>query len=90
MFEVVGQDGQTDDGKPFFRIPVDGDVAPQGDSRPATVRLRNREYVAVFTPSFRVYGTARRPAPEPKHRLIQLLIKKGVLTEEEWRRANQP
>jgi hypothetical protein len=112
MFEVVGQDGQTDDGKPFFRIPADGDVAPQGDSRPATVRLRNREYVAVFTPSFRVYGTARRPAPEPKpaeavapkpaqppataaprsavDRLIQLLIKKGVLTEEEWRRANQP
>jgi hypothetical protein len=112
MFEVVGEDGQTDDGKPFFRIPSDADVAPRGDSRPATVRLRNREYIAVFTPSFKVYGMARRPPPEPKpaepvapkpaqppataatrnpvDRLIQLLIKKGVLTEEEWRKANQP
>ncbi len=111
MFEVLGQDGQTDDGKPFFRIPADTDVPPQGDSRPATVRLRNREYLAVFTPSFKVYGTAQRPPPEPKpaeaapkpahppttaatrstvDRLIQLLIKKGVLTEEEWRKANQP
>ena len=82
-------------------------------SLPASVRLRNRDYVAVFTPSFRVFGLKRVP-PEPSRRtgetttpgpapgtaapatrdsvdkLIQLLIKKGVLTEEEWRKANQP
>ncbi|HEY6084332.1 MAG TPA: hypothetical protein VIU63_02990, partial [Nitrospira sp.] len=30
-FEVIGQDGETDDGKPFFRIPAGSspDLAPQ-------------------------------------------------------------
>jgi hypothetical protein len=112
-FDVLGQDGETDDGKPYFRIPAgtSPDLAPQTDSLPATVRLRNRDYVAVFTPSFRVLGE-KRPPPEPKRaespatpaqtqapaqpgqnsvdRLIQLLIKKGLLTEEEWRKANRP
>lgn len=111
-FEVLGQDGETDDGKPFFRIPVGPtpDLGPLTDSLPATVRLRNKDYLSVFTPSFRVLGQ-KRPPPEPKQtqaapvqpgsnpiapsrnsvdKLIQLLIKKGVLTEEEWRKANQP
>ena len=110
-FEVLGQDGETDDGKPYFHIPVgtSADLTPQTDSLPASVRIRNRDYVAIFTPSFRVLGQ-KRPAPEPKRtegptppapalalpshnavdKLIQLLIKKGVLTEEEWQKANQP
>lgn len=113
-FEVLGQDGETDDGKAFFRIPVGNgpDLAPQTDSRPANVRIRNKDYLAVFTPSFRVYGLKRQAqeakqgeGPAGSHpsatsptaanrnamdKLIQLLIKKGVLTEEEWRKANQP
>lgn len=115
-FDVLGQDGETNDGKPFFRIPAGNgpDLLPQTDSPPATVRIRNRDYLIVFTPFFRVYGQTRPPA-EPKRaeapapptqaprtpsqtqpgkdtvdKLIQLLIKKGVLTEEEWRKANQP
>ncbi len=111
-FEVLGQDGETDDGKPFFRIPVGPtpDLGPLTDSLPATVRLRNKDYLSVFTPSFKVLGQ-KRPPPEPKQtqaapvqpgsnpiapgrnsvdKLIQLLIKKGVVTEEEWRKANQP
>jgi hypothetical protein len=111
-FEVLGQDGETDDGKPFFRIPVGPtpDLGPLTDSLPVTVRLRNKDYLSVFTPSFKVLGQ-KRPPPEPKQtqappvqpgsnpiapsrnsvdKLIQLLIKKGVVTEEEWRKANQP
>jgi len=111
-FDVLGQDGETDDGKPFFRIPAGPtpDLGPLTDSLPATVRLRNKDYLSVFTPSFRVLGQ-KRPPPEPKQaqtaqvqpeatptapsrnsvdKLIQLLIKKGVVTEEEWRKANQP
>jgi hypothetical protein len=111
-FEVLGQDGETEDGKPFFRIPVGPtpDLGPLTDSLPAIVRLRNKDYLSVFTPSFRVLGQ-KRPPPEPKQtqattiqpgstpiapsrnsvdKLIQLLIKKGVVTEEEWRKANQP
>jgi hypothetical protein len=111
-FEVLGQDGETDEGKPFFRIPVGPtpDLGSLTDSLPVTVRLRNKDYLSVFTPSFKVLGQ-KRPPPEPKHtqiapvhpgatpttpgrtsvdKLIQLLIKKGVVTEEEWRKANQP
>lgn len=111
-FEVLGQDGETADGKPFFRVPAGStpDLGSLTDSLPATVRLRNKDYLSVFTPSFKVLGQ-KRPPPEPKQvqaapgqpgatptapsrnsvdKLIQLLIKKGVLTEEEWRKANQP
>ena len=111
-FEVLGQDGETAEGKPFFRIPAGPtpDLSPLTDSLPANVRLRNKDYLSVFTPSFRVLGQ-KRPPPEPKQtqaapvqpgatptapsrnsvdKLIQLLIKKGVVTEEEWRKANQP
>ena len=112
-FDILGQDGETDDGKPFFRIPLGPtpDLGPLADSLPVTVRLRNKDYVSVFTPSFKVLGQ-KRPPPEPKQtqaaspvqpgitpstssrnsidKLTQLLIKKGVITEEEWHKANQP
>ena len=108
--EVLGQDGETQDGKPYFQIPAGAtkDLTPHTQSLPASVRLRNKDYLIVFTPSFKVLGL-KRPPPEPKQtpaapvqpgatptapsrnsvdKLIQLLIKKGVLTEEEWRKAN--
>jgi hypothetical protein len=111
--EVLGQDGETQDGKPYFQVPNGSavDLTPYSQSLPVNVRLRNKDYMIVFTPSFKVYGLKRQPPSEPKHvevmpqppapvppaanrqtvdKLIQLLIKKGVLTEEEWRRANQP
>lgn len=109
-FDVLGQDGETDERKPFFRIPPGStaDLVPQTNSRAASVRIRNRDYVSVFTPAFKVYGS-KRPPPEPKQptaqaphaapqrqtekqteRLLQLLLKKGVITEEEWRKATQP
>jgi hypothetical protein len=105
-FEIVGQDGETEDGRPFFRVPVGAnpDLAPLTDSSPFSIRIRNKDYVSMFTPSFRVYGKKRVPA-EPKaatiqplpgsasqdrtDRLIQLLLKKGLITEEE-RKAIQP
>jgi hypothetical protein len=94
--EVVGQDGYTPDGKPYFRVPTPGNqLAPFGESDPALVRLRNPYYTIVFTPSFRVFGKPVReprlpavpPSPgrgDPLNRLIELLIKKGVLTRDEW------
>ena len=110
--EVLGQDGETQDGKPYFKVPAGAttDLTPSSQSLPASVRLRNKDYLIVFTPSFKVFGL-KRPSPEPKQaqttpvqpgatptapsrssvdKLIQLLIKKGVVTEEEWRKANQP
>jgi hypothetical protein len=103
--EVLGQDGEQD-GKPYFQIPAGStaDLTPYSTSLPANVRLRNKDYLIVFTPSFKVFGI-KRPLPASKttekpgpsagstnsvDKLIQLLIKKGVVTEEEWRKANQP
>ncbi len=110
-FDILGEDGHTAEGKPYFHLPVGAapDLFPQSDSPPAVVRIRNRDYVAVFTPTFRVFGqkrlskgaksgesstaaanssTATNRAAVDK--LIQLLIKKGILTEEEARKITQP
>ncbi|MDR4463222.1 MAG: hypothetical protein MRJ66_03045 [Nitrospira sp.] len=114
-FDILDQDGHTEDGKPFFQIRAGNvpDLLPQAVSSPASIRIRNRDYVAVFTPVFKVLGQ-KRPPPEAKRTdssttttspaktsppaanqktletLIQLLIKKGVVTEEEWKKATKP
>ena len=103
--EILGQDGETDDGKPYFRIPRGSgpDLSPYTESSPATVQIRNKDYLIVFTPVFRVYGMKRPPvSPKAKERvsplpsaltpadkLIQLLIQKGVLSEQEGRELYQ-
>ncbi|HEV8620355.1 MAG TPA: hypothetical protein VGQ79_04950 [Nitrospiraceae bacterium] len=85
--EVLGQDGQTAEGKPYFRIPLgDPELAPYTDSPPAIVRLRNAAYTIIFTPSFRVRGVRRstlKQSVETTKALIELLQKKGVLTPED-------
>ncbi len=85
--EVVGYDGQTPDGKLFFRIPhgQTKELPPYSDSEPAIIRLRNVDYTIVFTPSFRVFGR-RPPKPDPQksvEELIQTLRQKGVLSEDD-------
>lgn len=103
--EILGQDGDTEDGKPYFRIPRGSgpDLPPYTESSPATVRIRNKDYLILFTPLFRVYGMKRPPvSPKPKERapssppaktpvdkLIQLLIQKDLLSEEEGRELYQ-
>jgi hypothetical protein len=106
--EIIGQDGTTEDGKPFFRVPQGSgpDLTPQSVSLPATVRIRNPDYLIVFTPFFRVMGQKREPPkqkittaattpvptpPKPTtDKLIQLLIKKGLITAEEGRAVSKP
>lgn len=63
--EVVGQDGRTATGRPYFRIPASSgiDLLPGSESRPVIVRLRNPSSAVVFIPSFRVLGLHR---PQPK------------------------
>ncbi|MGC3974305.1 MAG: hypothetical protein QM771_08005 [Nitrospira sp.] len=106
--EIIGQDGTTEDGKPYFRIPQGSgpDLTPNSESLPVSVRIRNRDYVAVFTPSFRVMGQRREPPKQKSQaaaaaaaaaphkattdKLIQLLLKKGLITAEEARTLLQP
>jgi hypothetical protein len=99
--EVVDADGQTQDGKPFYKVPAAGkaQLAPYTESEPVVVRLRNPYYTILFTPYFRVLGQqiqdpspllpAAGPPPvrtesDSVKRLVEILIKKGLLTEEEW------
>jgi hypothetical protein len=92
--EVLGQDGQTAEGKPYFRIPLgDTELAPYSDSPPAVVRLRNAAYTIIFTPSFRVRGVRRstlKQSVETTKALIELLEKKGVLTPEDLPQVPTP
>ncbi len=106
--EILGQDGTTEDGKPFFRVPAGSspDLLPNSESPPVSVRIRNKDYVVVFTPSFHVMGVKRDPPKQKSpaaaassavapykattEKLIQLLIKKGLITPEEGRALTQP
>ncbi len=87
--EVLEKDGQTPDGKPYFILPPSQGtkLPPHSISEPILVRFRAPEYTLTYPPQFRVLGE-RRPAPSASlEALIQLLIQKGVLTDEEWRAA---
>ena len=67
--EILGQDGETEDGKPYFRISgrLGEDLPPYTESSSSPVRIRNKNYLVVFTPIFRVYGKIRFPvSPKPK------------------------
>ncbi len=73
--EILGQEGETGDGKPYFRIPLgpEWDLPPYTESSPATVRIRNKDYLVVFTPIFRVRGLQRTPVPtKPKEPVTSL------------------
>ena len=103
--EIPGQDGETDDGKPYFRTPSGSgpDLTPYTESSPITVRICNKDYLIVFTPFFRVYGLKWTPAPPkskervspsppaktPADKVTQTLIQKGLLSEEERRARYQ-
>lgn len=86
--EVVKPDGFTSTGQAYFRVPFDKapELPPFSESRAVMVNLRAPDYTTFFAPSFRVRGQ-RRTASESLQDLIQDLRKKGILTEEEARRA---
>jgi len=80
--EPVGQDGQTPDGKPYFKVPVGKhELPPYTESQSITVRIRNPNYTIVIRPVFRVLGLTYTAASVGD--LIDLLVRKGILTEED-------
>ena len=90
--EVLGQDGETVQGRPYFKIPLNGGLAGYAESPPATVRLRNSAYTIIFTPSFRVRGIRRSVAQKSADMtsvLLELLQRKGVLTEDDLREVQR-
>jgi hypothetical protein len=94
-----GQDGKTDDGKPYVRIARGSgpDLPPYTEDSPVIGRIYNMDYLIVFTPVFLVYGLKRTsvppkpkervspspPAKTPTDKIIQTLIQKDLFFEEE-------
>jgi hypothetical protein len=58
-----------------------------GQKRPPPETKRTESQISSTSPTSGQPAASNRNAVD---KLIQLLIKKGVLTEEEWRKANQP
>lgn len=65
-FDILGQDGETDEGKPFFRIPVGPapDLGPLTDSLPAEGQ---RGAVDHHRAQFAGRRTGRRPGCQPAY-----------------------
>ncbi len=91
--DVVGADGTTKDGKPYYLVPVQGlELAPFSESRPSTIRLRNPYYTILFTPVVKVRGQRKPPQAkdaEAVQSLTDALTKKGVLSTEEAAAINR-
>lgn len=91
--EVVGFDGKTKEGKPYYLVPAQGsELAPFSESRPLTIRLRNPYYTILFTPALKVRGQRKPPQAkdtEAVQSLTDALTKKGVLTKEEAAALNR-
>ncbi len=117
QIEIIGNDGTTADGKPYFSVPLQGqeELGPYAKSEPVIVRLRNTSFITGLTPSFKVLGQIKKepPAEEPRKpgaapaprrtappaetklekkldALLDVLLEKGVLTEEERRDVLSP
>jgi hypothetical protein len=87
--DVLEKDGLTPDGKPYFVLPPGqgSTLAPHAISEPLLVRFRAPEYTLAYPPQFRVMGERRLAPSASLDALIQLLIQKGLLTDDEWKAA---
>jgi len=81
---IQDSDGQTGEGKPFFKIPTGttDDLAPYGVSDPIHIRIRNPDLLRLAPPTFSIYGV-RRAVTKQIEDLREVLIKKGILSAEE-------
>jgi len=59
--EILGADGRTEDGKPYFYVPVGGsdELEPYGESEPILIEIRNPQLIRLYPPVLRVRGVRR-------------------------------
>lgn len=59
--DILGADGQTEDGKPYFHVPLGGnsELEPYGESEPILIEIRNPDLIRLYPPVFRVRGVRR-------------------------------
>ncbi len=86
--EIRGTDGNTKDGKPYFRVPVDGqaELPPYGESESFPIEIKNPDLLRLYPPVLRVRGI-RKTASHAFQGALQNLIQEGVVTPEEAKKA---
>lgn len=86
--DIRGADGYTDDGKPYFRVPVDGqaELPPYGESEWFPIEIKNPDLLRLSPPVLRVRGV-RKTTSQAFQETLQTLIRKGVVTPEEAQKA---
>ncbi len=86
--ELPGSDGSTQEGKPYFRVPVGGqsELEPFGESETFIIEIQNPNLLRLYPPVLRVRGI-RRTASQDFQDALQTLVREGVLTPEETRDA---
>ncbi|MCA9499246.1 MAG: hypothetical protein KC588_08635 [Nitrospira sp.] len=86
--DIKGTDGNTEDGKPYFRVPVDGqaELSPYGESESFLIEIKNPDLLRLYPPVLRVRGI-RKTASHAFQGALQNLIQEGVVTPEEAKKA---
>ena len=86
--DIRGTDGITEDGKPYFRVPVHGqtELPPYGESESFPIEIKNPDLLRLYPPVLRVRGI-RKTSSQTYQDALQTLIRKGVVTPEEAQKA---
>jgi hypothetical protein len=86
--DIRGTDGNTEDGKPYFRVPVQGlaELPPYGESESFSIEIKNPDLLRLYPPVLRVRGI-RKTTSQAFQDALQTLIRKGVVTPEEAQKA---
>lgn len=81
--DLPGADGETQEGKPYFRVPVgdEAELAPYGTSEAIRIEISNPNLFRLYPPVLRVRGIRLTPA-QVHHDTLKALIKEGILSEE--------
>lgn len=86
--DIQGTDGNTADGKPYFRVPVDGqaELSPYGESESFPIEIKNPDLLRLYPPVLRVRGI-RKTVSHAYQGALQDLIQEGVVTPEEAKKS---
>lgn len=86
--DIQGVDGYTEDGKPYFRVPDNGqeELPPYGESKLFPIEIKNPDLLRLYPPVLRVRGI-RKTTSQAFQDVLQTLVRKGVVTPEEAQQA---
>ena len=84
QLDVIGTEGHTQEGKPYFRIPQGNseELAPYSESEPIMIEIMNPDLLRLFPPTLRVLGL-RRTATQSVHDVLDTMMRKGLLSPDE-------